>query len=220
MISPDGKGWVKAPSKKRTVPVSRADQAAVLKSPLAYFACAPSAPSKPKIPDCPVYTLDPNQHTPPTSEQGRPKKGKRAHNQGRSASSPSHRHRHPYDDEYDQDFEEEDGPYHTTAHHGGAVRPSTASRSTISYDRVRPRGGRPAAGTSLAPRPSPAPKPRAVTSAPAPASASAGGYSYWTGPSNRPRVPPRSAAWSGGSGGSVSSGASARWANATAPLAL
>lgn len=209
MISPDGKGWVKVPPKKRTVQVTRADQAAVLKSPLAYFACTPVAPSKPKIPDCPVYTLDPNQHTPPTSHQGNsPKKSRGGRSQARSTSTPSH-HRHPYDDEYPP-YEDED--YHTNSH--GAVR-HPGARSTISYDRVRPRAGGHAA--SPAPRPMPATKARAVTTAAAPPNTS---YSYWTGPSNKPRVPPRSAAWGGGSSASSSSGASARWANATAPLAL
>ena len=214
MISADGKGWVKAPPKKRVVRVSRADQAAALKNPLAYFACTPVGPSKPKIPDCPVYTLDPNQHTPPTSEEGNPKKSRKGRSQGRSTSSPTHhhhhQHRHPYDDEYPPSEEDE---YHTTAG-GGAVRPPGA-RSTISYDRVRPR----AAPAALpAPRLAPSagsPKPRAVTAAPAT------GHTYWTGPSNKPRVPPRSAAWgTGHSSANSSSGASARWANATAPLAL
>ena len=216
MISADGKGWVKAPAKKRKgVPISRADQAAVLKSPLSYFACQPSMPSKPKIPLCPVYTLDPNEHTPPSSEQGSsPTKSKRG---TRSASTPHQHHRHPYDDEYPpSDYEpEEEAIYHTSRSTGGAVRPPQA-RSTISYDRVRPRANA-AASPPPAPRPAPAPKPRAVTAAPVPAS---GGYTYWTGPSNKARVPPRSAAWGGGSSTSSSSGASARWANATAPLAL
>jgi hypothetical protein len=216
MISPDGKGWVKVPPKnRRTAPVSRADQAAVLKSPLAYFACQPVAPSKPKISTCPVYTLDPNEHTPPTSEEGSPrkssKKSQRGRSQARSASTPHHRH--PYDDDYPpSDYEaEEEVAYHSS----GAVRPPGA-RSTISYDRVRPR----AHAGPTAPRPTSAPKPRAVTTAPTPAPATATGYTYWTGPSNKPRVPPRSAAWGGGSSASSSSGASARWANATAPLAL
>ncbi|ETN37855.1 uncharacterized protein HMPREF1541_07478 [Cyphellophora europaea CBS 101466] len=128
MISADGKGWVKAPPKKRVVRVSRADQAAALKNPLAYFACTPVGPSKPKIPDCPVYTLDPNQHTPPTSEEGNPKKSRKGRSQGRSTSSPTHhhhhQHRHPYDDEYPPSEEDE---YHTTAG-GGASETASCTR--------------------------------------------------------------------------------------------
>jgi hypothetical protein len=214
-ISPDGTGWVRVPAKKsRGIRITRADQAAALKSPLAYFACTPTPVSKPKIPDCPVYTLDPNEHTPPSSERSPQRSshggnGRRSHarqQEGRSVSTPVH----PYDEEFPTSDEEED--YHTTI--GGAVRPPPP-RSTISHERVRPR---PAQASS--PRPTPAMasavKPRAVTTA-APGS----GYTYWTGPSNKGRVPPRSAAWgSSSTASSSSSTSSARWANATAPLAL
>ncbi|KPI44626.1 uncharacterized protein AB675_8596 [Cyphellophora attinorum] len=221
-LAPDGKGWVRVPPPRRRKPTA-VDTAELMKTPLAYFACTPVPSSKPRIPNIPVYTLDPNEHTPPGSAatgNGRPRK--KAAGQ-RAASSPHHGH--PYDEEYgysDHDDSYDVHPHHQQ-HQGRRTRPPP--QSTISHERVRPRHtpGAVIAAQAASARSgglgSSPPKPRAATTTSA---AGGGGYSYWTGPSNKARAPPpRNYGGDGGSSvGSGGSGKSARWANATAPLAL
>ncbi len=198
VASPTHQGWIKVSPPRRNPQISKAKQEAALRGPLAYFSCQPVPTKVPtKLPPCPKYDLEDDGH--PYKHQG----GGGGGGKNRTVSAPArHGHRGVYydDDEGGDPYDDQRHDEHTRRHR----------RSPPSRDRSRPPAHQsPHTHTShqnhrTAPA---AAQPRAVSN-------------YWTGPTKKHTPSPRSYTSSHTGSSSSRSTASARWANATAPLDL
>ena len=191
-VIPTPEGWVRVAAPRRKPP-PREHQADALKhGPLSYFACQP-VPSRPtKPPPCPKYDLDDLPSPPKNPKRRNGEQGKRK--KDRTVSAPVH----DYSSEASYSDDEEPAALHHSSHHGHNQRHGHGHRSTSAAAR---------------PRPQHSPAPHHIQPG-------APGYKYWTGPTQRKASAPPRSNYTSSSAGSSRSGASARWANATAPLDL
>lgn len=189
--SPAAGGWIKVSPPRRNPQLTKAKQEAALRGPLAYFSCQPvPIKTNTKLPPCPKYDLD---------DEGQPHK--RGAGKNRTVSAPARHGKRGgvhYDDDDDEDYDD----------HSGHEEQHRHRRSPPSRERSRPPGHHSNHTSHTNQRSSPtAAQPRAISN-------------YWTGPTKKHAHSPRSYTSSHTGSSSSRSTASARWANATAPLDL